>query len=284
MRLAALTMVYNEAARLPRWLDHYGRHFGRDNLRVIDHGSRDGTRDLLDGVGVIPLARTVFDERARAAFVSDTAAALLDSHDGVVFTDVDEFLIPAAGGGLSAHLAARLTGDRPGTVTAIGFDVLHHLGTDGPLRPDRPLLRQRPHIAFAPYYCKPAATRVPVRWRPGFHFCDRPVAFGGLFLFHTRLADLDAGLARLAESRTIAMEEMRFGTHWRLADAEFRGEIEAARHHDYRPLTEGDVAYWQAEFLRRLAGEPPNAIARVEDLARIRHAHFRVPEHLLDAV
>ena len=274
-------MVYNEAERLPRWLAYYGEQFGRENLYVIDHGSEDESSALLDGVTVIPLARgSLLDEIARAKLISDQVAELLEHHERVVFCDVDEFLAPFSGRPLREHLEA----DLPETVTAIGFDVMHRLRVDAPLSQLRPVLAQRPHVRFSPFYCKPLVTRRRVDWRPGFHFSDRPIAFGGLLLFHTRYADADQGLRRLAVTRNIGLAHAGQGLHWKAQDAEFTAVLERAAHADYRALTPAEVALWERRLLERLGDHPPNAVSRIADLADRHLSDYLVPEALRQLV
>ena len=46
-RVAALTMVRDEAVFLPIWCRHYLRQVGYGNLYVLDHASRDGSTESL---------------------------------------------------------------------------------------------------------------------------------------------------------------------------------------------------------------------------------------------
>ncbi|MGI4940925.1 MAG: glycosyltransferase family 2 protein, partial [Janthinobacterium lividum] len=75
MRIAALTMVWNEPFFLPLWLRHYGRHLGPQNCFVLDHGSDDGSTEHLGGACRVLLPRTPLDEEKRARAVSSMAAS-----------------------------------------------------------------------------------------------------------------------------------------------------------------------------------------------------------------
>lgn len=281
MRIAAVTTCWNEAERLPRWLSWYGAELGREHLHVLDDGSDDGA---VDGLGEVTVERrprrAAFDDPGRARRVSDYVEALLPRYEWVLYADVDEFLVPFDGRPLAQALADPGLAD---TVTALGFDVIHNEAVEpGALDPERPVMAQRRHVRFNATYCKPLATRTPVRWRPGFHFSDRPLAFGsqafgGLLLLHTRYADRGQGLRRLEASRRVALDEGAYSAHWGAPDAAFLEVLEAARTAGYAELTDADLALWRARLAERLEGSPPNAVARVRDLPDLHPSWYRLP-------
>jgi hypothetical protein len=87
-------MVYNEPVFLPIWLRHYGKHLGQQNLFLVDHGSDDQSTLEVGSANKIRIPRTDLDEDQRANFVSRFQASLLCYYDAVIFTDVDEMLVP----------------------------------------------------------------------------------------------------------------------------------------------------------------------------------------------
>ena len=121
MRVAALTMMYNEPVWARVWVRHYARQVGGEHCFVLDHGSDDGSAEGL-GVAVERLGRSALDEDARAALVSERVRVLLRRYDAVVHTDVDELLV--AEPGRHADLRA-YAGVAPEVGTAVGLDLQH---------------------------------------------------------------------------------------------------------------------------------------------------------------
>ncbi|MCQ8240800.1 glycosyltransferase family 2 protein [Rhizosaccharibacter radicis] len=234
-RLAAVTMVYNEARLLPAWLGHYGSQLGAPHCFVLDHGSDDGSTGpdrpgLRPGEGsVIRIPRSPMDDDRRAASVSQLCASLLNWYDAVIYTDVDELLLadPALHPDLPTF-AASLPDDA--VVTAFGLDVVHDPVEEPAIDWNRPVLAQRKWLRFSSAMCKPALIRRPVRWVPGFHCLalseeDRTPRFGPLFLLHLRYADLPTGLERLRRTREQPWASADAGQHQRMADANWEAMV-----------------------------------------------------------
>ncbi len=254
MSTCVISTVWNEAARLPRWIAHYGAAVGLQNLFLSDDGSDDGCTQELGPVNVIRRPRGVFDERERTTRLSAWADELLQRYDTVICADADELLVPADGSTLGEWLGR----PHPPTVTALGFDVMEVPGLDTPLDPARPLLAQRRHARLNPTYCKPLVTRAPIRWRPGLHFSDATTAFDDLLLLHTRYADRAQAVARLAQLRTVEVaDQAAFSFHWKAADSAITDVLDAAARAPWRALTPADARHWEALLQARLAGNPP---------------------------
>lgn len=218
MPIAAVTMVYNEPAFLPLWRRHYARHLGAEHCYVIDHGSDDGSTADLRPSGHIPLPRSPFDDPQRARFVSRFTAALLEWYDAVLYTDVDEILIPDP-----RHFPTfeALAAACPEPVLwTVGLE-LHQHADDPPLDPARPLGPQRRFVRFNPAMCKPLFTRRPLTYAPGFHAAlgERP-RFAPLYLIHLHWVDRGLGAARLAKTRTMPWRDPKAGAWQRLPEEE----------------------------------------------------------------
>lgn len=201
-RAVVMTMVRDEADMLPRWIDHYGRHLGMQNLIVLDDNSVDGSTDdlpcTLYRLPPEPWKRRWAKTRAR--LVNGMAQGLLACNDVVIFTDVDEFLVPdpAKYDGLLGYLAQRT--DRH-VIAPLAFEVMHNARVEAAFDPTRPLLEQRRFIKFSPVMCKPMLKQVPAPWEPAFHAIHAPFEVDpDLFMLHLKFYD-EAALARVAEHR-----------------------------------------------------------------------------------
>ena len=218
MRLAALTMAYNEPVWAPVWSRFYARQVGAANCFLLDHGSDDGSTEGL-GIHVERLERSALDENARATTVSAVVRELLRGYDAVVHSDVDELVLadPRRFRDLGEYVAG---GGAP-VVTAIGLDVQHLPEEEAALDPERELGPQRRWVRFSAAMCKPCLVRRPVAWSPGFHSCDAEMATDGLFLLHLRYADLQLGLRRLERTRRLAFAAPDINPHQRVSDDDF---------------------------------------------------------------
>jgi hypothetical protein len=205
-KVAALTIVRDEAVMLPRWLRYYGDQLGTDHLVVIDHGSTDGsTDDLPCRVIRNPELTGPSFERARMRLLTRVARELLERHDAVVFTDCDEFLLvdPDRYGGLREYVAANPDRDVTG---GLGFNVVHRADREATIRADLPVLGQRRYGMFVQRLCKPSLKRVDAKWRFASHGIAVPYRPDpALLLVHLKYADAEH-LRRVGDQRFAVRE------------------------------------------------------------------------------
>jgi hypothetical protein len=223
VKLAAVTMVYNEPDYLDLWCRHYARQVGAENCYVIDHGSDDGTTDDLGEVRVTRLERSPFDDTGRAQLISEFCGALLKTYDVVVHADVDELLV--ADPRYHRHLTDCAQAMRGPVAHAVGLDLWHVADSEPPIDIAVPISLQRGWCWFNSALCKPAMIREPVQWSPGFHSVDAPLAFEHLNLFHLRYFDVERGLRRLAKTRAMPWANADAGGHQRWPDQTWINQV-----------------------------------------------------------
>jgi glycosyltransferase involved in cell wall biosynthesis len=222
-KVAAVTMVYNEKEYLPLWLRHYGRHVGAENCFVVDHGSEDGSTEQLGGASRVRIPRSPYDPPRQSAFNSQFCASLLKWYDWVIYSDVDEIIMPDPKVAISLRDYCRRP--IPDVVSAIGLNIIHRAEHEPPLDLSRPVSEQRRYAFACSPMCKPSLIRRPVVWSPGSHASDAPTTFDHLYMFHLRWFDLPIGLARLKRTREMAWARQEAGAHARIEDEKLIGQF-----------------------------------------------------------
>jgi hypothetical protein len=203
MKIAVITMVFNERVFLPIWVNHYGPKLGYENLFVIDDGSDDGsTSEDSRIINLIKKNRTPLDEEDRAKLLSCFHSELLDYYDLVIYTDVDEIIVvdPILGLSLNEYLSA----DNYEYKNVIGLNVIHRIEKEAQIDFDKPLFEQRKFIRFNLGYCKPLISKIPINWAAGFHWSQHKPQYDiNLFLFHLRAMDHTVAKERLKTLNTV---------------------------------------------------------------------------------
>lgn len=276
VRLAALTMVRDERVMLPRWLAHYGRECGVDNLFVIDDHSSDGSTDGLPcSVIRIPSWGDKHFETTRMRLVSNIAAGLLEAYDAVLFADADEFLVadPLRHDGLLDLVSKRSGVD---VLAAQGLNVVHDAAREGPLDPDRPVLGQRQWAKFIPLMCKPAIKRVAAPWVAASHGLTVPFEVDpDLYMFHLKFAEREHLRSIGDHRKALADAEGRAAeTAWQFAGDDLVGlldevvrDVDPASVDPYQPrkkvlsniIRQGDAGNYRAHGRRQfnaMRGQP----------------------------
>jgi Glycosyl transferase family 2 len=196
--VAAVCMAYNEPEWLPAWIAHYSAQVGMENCFVLDDGTSDGSTDGL-GCNVLRLPRKPYNPASQSEFNSNFCSGLLQYYDYVLYTDVDEFVMPDPA--VAKTLLEYCQLPLPPVTSMIGLNVIHIPDLESPIDFTRPLLPQRKYVQLSSSMCKATLIRRPVRWTPGSHAADAQTLFGDLYLFHGRWIDLPYGLQRLARTR-----------------------------------------------------------------------------------
>lgn len=194
MRVAAVTMAYNEREFVPVWVRHYARHVGAEHCFLIDHGSDDGSTDALPGINVIRLPRTNFNEPKRCRYLKMFCDALLEYYDAVIYSDIDEIVAPdpALYPTITDYAAAHVRD----VSFCVGLNIQQVTALEPALDLALPILHQRRFAWFSGTMCKPLLIRRPVDWSAGFHCCEVPLEADALYLFHLRWCDREIARQR----------------------------------------------------------------------------------------
>lgn len=190
--VAVITMARDEGTMLRRWVEHYSREVGAENLVVVDDNSSDGSTDDLPCpvLRIPPLTKKSF-EPARMGLLGGLSAGLLEAYDAAIFCDVDEFIVadPSIHESLRHFVAAR-----PGrqAVGVMGLNLVHDVAVEPPLVDSEPILGQRRLAKFLPLMCKPSLKWEPANWALASHGIKCPFEVDPeLFMFHMKFADRD---------------------------------------------------------------------------------------------
>lgn len=235
---------------LARWLRYYGAEVGMESLVVLDDHSTDGSTAGLP-CPVLPVPPGPYSlpwTRMRVRLVSGLAAGLLAAYDVVIYTDVDEFIVPDPDRyhGLVDYLNR---GKARPVVAPLAFDIVQHPELEGRLDPDRPVLAQRRYLKHSPGMCKPLVLRARLGWRREFHAVTASYTIDrDLLLFHLKFADL-AALRQAADRRHRLFEDE--GRGGRLSLWRFRSE-------DLLAAVDDVFAGQDLDLVREMSTQEPN--------------------------
>ena len=232
-RVVALTMARNEADLLPRWLSYYGGQIGFENLIVLDDNSDDGSTDNLPctRLRVPPAPWHAPWAPTRLRLVNGISCGLLACYEAVIFTDVDELVVPdpAHYGGLLDYVAANR--DRQ-VIAPLALNVLHNADVEPALKPGQPVLAQRRFVKFADGMCKPLIKRVAADWDGAFHAINARFDIDrDLLMLHLKYGDVGT-LTRVSEQRHALHQEGRGhpSSAWALESQELASRLRSWVH------------------------------------------------------
>lgn len=193
MRLAAFTMVKNENIFLPIWMKHYRRYFKEDDIYILDNDTDDGSTDEYENVIKIPCERS-FNNRFMRATVQTFQRKLLDNYDYVLFTEVDEIVLPIECNAFDEFITS--TGNQK-SYTCSGYEIVQKIGIESDIDLSQPLLKQRSRMYKSGIYCKTLLTRVPVYYSMGYHSSSMDNKINsGLILIHLHKIDFKINTER----------------------------------------------------------------------------------------
>lgn len=203
----AMTMVYKDYFFLQRWVDYYGRQFGRQHLYVLSHGGDAEHARIAEGANVIRIPRdpTMWRmERRRWSISSQFSAGMLRYYNWFIVGDVDEVVIvdPDAAPDLVTYLE-RYDNARtaPKSISPFGIELVHNpVEEPEPLAGDATILSRRRVFRANANYAKPCILRTETGFSVGGHANTHQPRFldPHLYLLHMRFFDNAMVTERLA--------------------------------------------------------------------------------------
>lgn len=213
MKIAALSVAYNEEALLPSYLRHYGRFC--DVIVLWDNGSTDRTAEIARAHPKVDLRRfeTEGHDTLTGLRVQEAGKREFAGYDWLLLPDVDEFISTRKAGGERAALEASSGAD---VLVTDGYCVVQRPG-EPRLRFDRPLAAQRRFAHWSKNYSKPVVIRpsADVRFVPGRHAAVygagvRVAGYGAFVLVHVDMADFELFRYR-KNRRPLSTDNIRHG-------------------------------------------------------------------------
>lgn len=207
--VGAVTMAYQDHFFLERWVDHYGRQFGREHLYILSHGGDPEHRRIAEGCNVISLPRdpTLYRlTRRRWMMKSSFASGMLRYYNWIIVGDVDEVVIvdPAVAPDLVTYLSARPIRTAPQSLCPFGIELVHNPALEpDPIVPGEPILSRRRVFRANANYAKPCVIRKDALFTIGGHANNHQprVLDPHLYLLHLRFVDYPTSIARLESRR-----------------------------------------------------------------------------------
>ena len=203
----AMTMVYKDYFFLERWVNHYGRQFGRQHLYVLSHGGDPEHARIAEGANVIRIPRdpTMWRmERRRWSINSQFSAGMLRYYNWFIVGDVDEVVIvdPDVSPDIVSYLA-RYDDPRtaPKSICPFGIELVHNPDEEPePLSADATILSRRRVFRANANYAKPCIIRSETGFSVGGHANSHQPRFldPHLYLVHMRFFDHAMVTERLA--------------------------------------------------------------------------------------
>ena len=130
-RIAAVTMVRDDAFFLDIWLRHYGGLLGRENCYVVNHGRGAGVAQQAAGCNIIGIPgdpHPNFDMK-RWRVLNNIGMGLRSYYDHVIVGDVDDIVIIDPDDG-TVKARIDLTGLLPAAERERTTDVLNGIAHD----------------------------------------------------------------------------------------------------------------------------------------------------------
>ena len=216
-RWAIYTIVREESYYLPKWYKYYSQFLDDCDLHIIHHvpdplkpseteqpaalvvSKRDDCCDFLNGKDCKIYVET--EPYFSARWIHDVAqkyqSKLLEDYEAVIFTDVDEIIVPRPESGFDnlGDFMLDFVADAEAANWRVTAYSLIHMPDRGEKVFDygKSIMSQRMYWYRDAYYDKPLVSKVALEWSFGFHTAKNVNAqpHPNLILIHLHQFDLD---------------------------------------------------------------------------------------------
>jgi hypothetical protein len=196
MRKAVFTIAKNERFFIKKWYEYYSNYFNKNDIYILNHDSDDGSLDNLD-CNIINISnKTTFDHVWLRSQVENFQKELLSYYGIVVFTEVDEFIIPVETN-LMNYLNTFALSDE-NYVSCFGVEFLH---SNTHYDYNKLILEQKIDMRLNNrFFNKTLITKIPLQYAKGFHGHTLPDKVDkNLVLLHLHYFDYIQFMIRAAE-------------------------------------------------------------------------------------
>ncbi len=177
----------DSGAWFPYFYKYYSEIVGCLGIYIVTPKPEGFSSYVLGGVITIP--DLVYDDNSRSLMMSNFSSGFLAYYRWCLVCDVDEIVIPHPK--LKTNLLEYLESKTDDVILSLGIDVIQ-LSGESEFDFQKSVLEQRKYGVLNSAMCKPHATRVPIRYSGGYHYCDRKLDFyeagGELLTLHLKWA------------------------------------------------------------------------------------------------
>ena len=189
---AVFTRVKNEKYMFPLWLRYYSRYFAGRDMYVLDNDTTDGSLDDGGFQRIIMSHKSAWDDPWMTRMVCKCQRELLRNYRYVIYTDVDEFIVPDPR--KYRDLIHYIQLFQKDCVQCMAYTVAHDFDNEPPLDFNKPVLSQRSRWAYmGAGWGKTSLARIPLDWSVGQHDCvqnkHRDID-NDLYLVHLSMLDV----------------------------------------------------------------------------------------------
>jgi len=196
-KCAVFTIVKNEKFFVKLWYNYYSKYFDKSDIFILNHQTTDDSLEFLECNKIEVINNVVFDHFWLRSQVEQFQKKLLQEYEIVVFSEVDEFIVP-----LKYNLKEYLNNMTSDYVTCIGYKLCN---SNMKYDETKLVLEQKNKFVLDEKWSnKTLISKKPLQWKNGFHNLEleQNNIDVNLILLHLHYFDYDVFMQRV-QSRMI---------------------------------------------------------------------------------